>query len=240
MESLIEIRQLNKQFGRIPVLKGINLQLQKGSAYALIGPNGSGKTTLLKILLGLINPDSGEALFQNKSVLKQWQYRSHFGYMPQISRYPENMTPHQITEMIKDIRQHSGNYDMELYEKFGVKNFENKSMHSLSGGMRQKVGASLAFMFSPDVIILDEPTAGLDPLSTEILKDKINRSRYEGKLVLITSHILSDLDEIITRIIYLNEGSILFHSTMEELSSRTSSEKLSQAIAAIMKENGHA
>lgn len=240
MEALIEIRQLKKQFGRIPVLKEVNLHLHKGSAYSLIGPNGSGKTTLLKIMLGLVNPDSGEALFKNQSVLKQWQYRSHFGYMPQISRYPENMTPFQIMEMIKDVRQHNGAFDMELYEQFGIKQFENKTMHSLSGGMRQKVGASLAFMFSPEVIILDEPTAGLDPLSTEILKEKIIRSRNEGKLILITSHILSDLDEIITHVIYLNEGNILFQATIDELRSRTRSEKLSQAIAAIMKENRHA
>ncbi|MBL7929236.1 MAG: ABC transporter ATP-binding protein [Bacteroidia bacterium] len=237
---MMEIRGLKKQFGRIHVLNGLTLQLKKGSAYALIGPNGSGKTTMLKILLGLVNPDSGEALFQNKSVLKQWKYRNHFGYMPQISRYPENMTPFQIMEMIKDIRQHSGAYDMDLYKQFGINKFENKAMHSLSGGMRQKVGASLAFMFSPEVIILDEPTAGLDPLSTEILKEKIIRSRHEGKLILITSHILSDLDEIITHVIYLNEGNILFQLTIEELRSRTKSEKLSQAIAAIMKENGHA
>lgn len=240
MENLIEIKELKKQFGHIPVLNGINLQLQKASTYALIGPNGSGKTTLLKILLGLVNPDTGQVLFQNNSVLKQWHYRSHFGYMPQISRYPENMTPCQILEMMKDVRQHSGKYDMELYEQFGIQKFENKAMHSLSGGMRQKVGASLAFMFNPMVIILDEPTAGLDPVSTEVLKEKIIRSRNEGKLILVTSHILSDLDEIITHVIYLNEGNILFQSAIGELRNRTKSEKLSQAIAAIMKENGHA
>jgi Cu-processing system ATP-binding protein len=240
METMIEINDLKKQFGRIPVLKGIDLSLKQGSAYALIGPNGSGKTTMLKILLGLVNPDGGDVLFQNNSVLGQWQYRSRFGYMPQISRYPENMTPYQIMAMIKDVHLHIGECDMELYRQFGVDKFEHKTMHSLSGGMRQKVGASLAFMFGPDVVILDEPTAGLDPLSTEILKEKIIRSRHAGKLILITSHILSDLDEIITHVIYLNEGNVLFKSTMEELRSHTKSEKLSQAIAAIMKENGHA
>jgi Cu-processing system ATP-binding protein len=239
MEAFIEIERLKKKFGRIEVLNNINLKFNQGSAYSLIGPNGSGKTTLLKIILGLVNPDEGEVKFKNATVLKQWQYRQHFGYMPQISRYPENMTAFQIMEMIKDVRQFNGQYDMELYEKFGVKKFENKPMHSLSGGMRQKVGACLAFMFRPEVIILDEPTAGLDPLSTEILKEKIIASRKEGKLILITSHILSDLDELITHVVYLNEGSIYFESTIEELRSRTMSQKLSQAIALVMKEKEH-
>lgn len=113
-------------------------------------------------------------------------------------------------------------------------------MHSLSGGMRQKVNACLAFMFQPAVIILDEPTAGLDPLSTEILKEKINGIRQKGKLVIITSHILSDLDEMITHVIYLNEGNKIIDSTLEQLHDRTKTEKLSHAIASIMNEENNA
>ncbi len=239
METRIEVRKLSKRFGRLQVLRDIELTLDAGCSYALIGPNGSGKTTLLKILLGLVNPEHGDITFRDHSVLKKWEYRSRFGYMPQISRYPENMTPQQIIEMIRQIRRYRGTCDMELYDAFGIRQFESRAMHTLSGGMRQKVSACLAFMFHPDVIILDEPTAGLDPFSTEVLKEKINRSRLQGKLLLITSHILSDLDEIISHVIYLNEGHILFQSTLEELRTRTQSKKLSHAIVALMKENRH-
>jgi Cu-processing system ATP-binding protein len=108
-------------------------------------------------------------------------------------------------------------------------------MRTLSGGTRQKVSASLAFLFNADVLILDEPTAGLDPLASEILKDKIIREKQKGKLVLITSHILSDLDDIITEIIYLEEGKLRFHKSFAQLQQDTGETKLSKAIAQVMK-----
>lgn len=160
--------------------------------------------------------------------------------MAQISRYPENMTPAQIISMVKDVRKHRQEYDLELYEAFGIKKFEHKPMHSLSGGMRQKVGACLAFMFKPAVIILDEPTAGLDPLSSEMLKEKIIREKNAGALLIITSHILSDLDELVTHVIYLNEEIKMADATLDELRTRTHSRNLSQAIATMLKEERHA
>ena len=110
-------------------------------------------------------------------------------------------------------------------------------MRTLSGGTRQKVSASLAFLFNPRVLILDEPTAGLDPLSSEILKEKIRKEKQNGKLILITSHILSDLDDLVTEIIYLQDGSMLFHNNIEELRNKTGEDKLSRAIASVMKNN---
>jgi Cu-processing system ATP-binding protein len=108
-------------------------------------------------------------------------------------------------------------------------------MRTLSGGTRQKVSASLAFLFNPEIIILDEPTAGLDPLASEILKDKIRKEKEKGKLILITSHILSDLDDLVTQVAYLQEGNLLFHKSINQLRSETGEEKLSRAIAQLMK-----
>jgi Cu-processing system ATP-binding protein len=111
-----------------------------------------------------------------------------------------------------------------------------KRMRTLSGGTRQKVSASLAFLFHPKVLVLDEPTAGLDPVSSEILKEKIRKEKEAGKLVMITSHILSDLDDLVTQVIYLQDGNLIFHKDIDRLREDTGEEKLSRAIAAVMRE----
>ena len=111
-----------------------------------------------------------------------------------------------------------------------------KRMSTLSGGTTQKVSAALAFMFHPDVLILDEPTAGLDPLSSEKLKQKIIQEKENGKLILITSHILSELDDLVTEVFYMQEGKLLFHKKFTALKKETGELKLSKAIAKIMTE----
>jgi Cu-processing system ATP-binding protein len=108
-------------------------------------------------------------------------------------------------------------------------------MRTLSGGTRQKVSASLAFLFDPDVLILDEPTAGLDPVASEKLKEKIIQEKSKGKLVMITSHILSELDDMVTQVIYMQEGNIKFHKKISDLQRDTGEQKLSKVIAAVMK-----
>ena len=107
-------------------------------------------------------------------------------------------------------------------------------MRTLSGGTRQKVSASLAFLFDPAVLILDEPTAGLDPVASEILKEKIIAQKRKGKLILITSHVLSELDDLVTQIIYMQDGRLQFHKSLERLRADTGEEKLAKAIASVM------
>ena len=156
--------------------------------------------------------------------------------MPQIGRFPENMTIAQVIDMMKDIRKPFNTVlDNELVEQFALDKLMDKRMRTLSGGTRQKVGASLAFMFQPDVLILDEPTAGLDPVSTEILKAKISKEKKNGKLIMITSHVLSDLDEIISQVIYMQDGKLKFHKSFEQLKEDTGEVQLSKAIAHVMK-----
>ena len=158
--------------------------------------------------------------------------------MPQIGHYPENMTIGQVIDMLKDIRKsYSKTYDEELIQQFQLDKIFNKRMRTLSGGTRQKVSASLAFLFNSDALILDEPTAGLDPVSAEILKEKIKSEKQKGKLILITSHILSDLDELVTQVVYMQEGKLLFHKNIDLLRAETGEQKLAKAIASVMKRN---
>jgi Cu-processing system ATP-binding protein len=213
----------------------VSVTCNKGECVILIGPNGSGKTTLIKCILGMAIPDSGFITFDTKNINKDWAYRAAIGYMPQIGRYPENMTIGQVVEMIKNIRQHKTVFDEDLLNHFLLPQMREKRMSTLSGGTRQKVSAILAFLFNPDVLILDEPTAGLDPLASELLKEKIIQEKEKGKLVLITSHQLSELDELITQIIFMQEGLVIFHKTIEALRAETGEEKISKAIANILK-----
>lgn len=166
---MITAENITKKFGKLKALNNVSVTFEKGECIALLGPNGCGKTTLIKSLLGMVVPDNGNIYFDKKLIVNEWSYRSQIGYMPQIGRYPENMTIAQVFEMMKDIRK--GNKekpDEELVKSFGLQNMMHKKMRTLSGGTTQKVSGALAFMFHADVLILDEPTAGLDPLSSEI------------------------------------------------------------------------
>ncbi len=235
---MIKVENITKWFGKLNVLNAISLTCNKGETISLIGPNASGKTTFIKCLLGMVLPDSGTILFGDKSISEGCQYRTNIGYMPQIGRYPDNMTIGQIFDMMIDLRKKDQvETDRELISAFGLASIFSKRMRTLSGGTRQKVSASLAFLFKPEVLILDEPTAGLDPLACEILKEKITKEKQQGKLILITSHILSDLDDLVSEIIYFNEGNLLFHKSISQLRNDTGEEKLSRAIAAVMKTN---
>ena len=234
---MIKIKNLNKKFGKLQVLNNINLEFKKGECIALIGPNGCGKTTLIKSILGMVIPDSGEIECLGKSIKNEFEYRNQIGYMPQIGKYPDNMSIGQIIEMIKKIRNSTAVADQDLLNHFELEKMFDKKMHTLSGGTTQKVSATLAFLFNPDVLILDEPTAGLDPLASEILKEKIIKEKEKGKLILITSHLLSELDDLITEIVFMQDGQVFFHKKVEELQQETNEQKISKAIAQILKNN---
>ncbi len=233
---MIIANNINKQFGKLKALDNVSVTFNKGECIALIGPNGSGKTTFIKSILGMVVCDSGFITFNGKNILHDWQYRSRIGYMPQIGRYPDNMTIGQLFDMMMDIRGgRQQELDEDLLNRFELRNMFSKRMRTLSGGTRQKVSASLAFLFNPDVLILDEPTAGLDPVSAEMLKEKIDAEKSKGKLILITSHILSELDGLVTQVMYMQDGKLLFHKNMDELRADTGQQQLAKAIAAVMR-----
>lgn len=233
---MIRIENLGKRFKKLQALEDINVLFTKGQVVSLIGPNGSGKTTLIKSILGMVKADAGGIFVDGKQINGDPSYRNDIGYMPQIGRYPDNMKVGQLFKMIRDIRKvPDTSLDNDLLVKFNLVSIFDKPMRTLSGGTRQKVSAALAFYFDPAVLILDEPTAGLDPLSSEILKEKIMQEKRKNKLILITSHILSDLDELTTHVMYLQEGRMMFLKEIEILRRETGEDKLGKAIAQVMR-----
>lgn len=233
---MIQIENINKKFRKLQALSNITGSFQKGQVISLIGPNGSGKTTLIKTVLGMVKPDSGKILIDKEEISDNPAYRAKIGYMPQIGRYPDNMKVGQLFKMMQNIRNtNAEQMDFTLIKQFELERIYEKPMRTLSGGTRQKVSASLAFLFNPDILILDEPTAGLDPVAAEILKEKIIAEKKKNKLILITSHILSDLDELTTHIMYMQDGKVIFVKEIETLQEETGELKLGKAIARIMK-----
>jgi len=230
---MIEIKNLHKKFGKLTVLDGLDLSIKSGGIFAVLGPNGSGKTTLIKSVLGMVIPNAGDILINGVSVLKQSDYRNEINYLPQIANFPANLTVTELIEMVKNLRPKAAN-EHGLVELFGLTPFLTKKLGNLSGGTKQKVNIVLTFMFDSDLIILDEPTTGLDPISLIHLKEIIQKEKAKGKTLLITTHIMSLVDEIADEIVFLLDGKIYFKGSIPELKAKTKQDDLEHAIASLL------
>lgn len=232
---MINFKNINKRFGKLVVLDDLNLEVNKGGVFAILGPNGSGKTTLIKSLLGMVIPEKGDILFNNESILKQWDYRNKLTYLPQIANFPANLTVIELVEMVKNLRPSKTN-EKELIELFGLTAVLKQKLGNLSGGTKQKVNLVLTFMFDSELIILDEPTTGLDPIALIFLKELIQKEKEKGKTILITTHIMSFVEEMSDEIVFLLDGKIYFKGTIEAIMKQTDSASLEIAIANLMKQ----
>lgn len=230
---MIEFKGVYKHFGKVVVLDNLDLQIKKGGVFAILGPNGSGKTTLIKCLLGMVLPNKGSIYIDDEPVIGKYQYRDNINYLPQIANFPGNLSVKEIISMIKNIRGKSTS-ENDLIARFGLEPYLSKKLSHLSGGTRQKVNLVLTFMFDSDLIILDEPTSGLDPLSHIRLKELIDIEREKGKTILITSHIISFVEEVASDIVFLLDGKIYFNGTIPELKNKTAKANLEHAIASIL------
>ncbi|MEB2786229.1 ABC transporter ATP-binding protein [Algoriphagus persicinus] len=230
---MIKIRDLHKRFANNKVLEGINLDISKNGVFAILGPNGSGKTTLIKSILGMVVPDRGEIIVGNISIKKSWKYRDEIDYLPQIANFPANLTVKELLTMIKDLRNRPGEYK-KLLDLFKLQPFMSKKLSTLSGGTKQKVNLVLTFMFDSPIIILDEPTTGLDPIAMIHLKDLIYEEKAKGKIILISSHIMSFVEEMAEEIVFLLEGKVYFEGNIESLKIQTGESNFERAIANLL------
>ena len=235
---MIHIQDLHKSFGKNAVLEGIDLKIDQPGIYAILGPNGSGKTTLIKTVLGMVLPDKGEVEVLGRNVRKDWKYRSELNYLPQIANFPGNLKVAELLRMIKDLRG-SASTEEELIEQFGLQPFLDKKLSSLSGGTRQKVNIVIAFMFNSRLMILDEPSTGLDPNALLVLKEHLLGEKAKGKTILVTTHIMQFVEEMADEIIYLLEGNIYFKGSIDKLIKTTKQEDFQHAIALISKSPEH-
>jgi Cu-processing system ATP-binding protein len=231
---MIALRGLTKRFGPRTVLDEVELDFAPAAVTALLGPNGAGKTTLLKSVLGLVRPTDGSVWVDGEPIDERGHYRHRLGYMPQLPNFPPHMTGRELTGMLDDLRGFEGRPDEELLDAFDLHEDLDKPFRILSGGTRQKVNAALAFRYRTPILILDEPTAGLDPVASLALKDKVRESRAEGRTVLVTSHNLGDLEAIADAVVFLHEGRVRFNGSLDELLEATDRATLEGAIAGLM------
>ncbi len=229
---MIQINNLYKKFGKNQVLSNLDLEINDGGIFAILGPNGSGKTTLIKSILGMVVPNKGSISVLDKIIKKNWKYRQEIDYLPQIANFPGNLRVKELIRMIKDLRQKKSKEE-ELIQLFGLEPFLDKKLGTLSGGTKQKVNIVLTFMFDSPLIILDEPTTGLDPGSLIKLKKLILQEKNKGKTILITTHIMQFVVEMADEIVYLLEGNIYFKGSVEQLMTKTKQTDFEHAIAAI-------
>lgn len=233
-DPMVDIEGLTKSFGSLDVLRGITTRVPRGEVTALVGPNGSGKTTIIKCILGLVRPDGGQIAVDGTVVNGNCEYRERIGYMPQDARFPDNLTAREVIAMLKDLRGDPEDTDDGLIEAFSLEPELDKRIRNLSGGTRQKVNAVTAFLFRPDLVILDEPTAGLDPSASSTLKDKILELQAEGTTFILTSHVMSELEELSRNLAFLLHGRIQYDGPIDELKRTTGTRNLERAIAHMM------
>ncbi|WP_340075166.1 ABC transporter ATP-binding protein [Leptobacterium sp. I13] len=235
---MINIHNLHKKFGKNNVLSGVDLEIKKAGVFTVLGPNGSGKTTLIKSILGMVIPNKGTIKILDETTKNSWAYRQKIDYLPQIANFPNNLKVNELIMMIKDLRG-KDSQDAHLIDVFKLTPFLDKKLGNLSGGTKQKVNIVLAFMFDSPLIILDEPTSGLDPISLIHLKELIQQQKEKGKTILITSHIMSFVEEVSDEIVFLLEGKIYFKGTVAALKTKTGEPDFEHAIASILT-NSHA
>ena len=237
-DPIVEVEGVRKRFGRRTVLDGITCSFRRGRVTAVLGPNAAGKSTLIKIFLGLVCPDAGQVRIDGTMINGDPSYRSNIGYMPQIARFPENLTGWKVLAMLRGLRGTAAPVDATLLDGFELDPQLDKPLRTLSGGTRQKLNAAIAFMFVPRLLILDEPTAGLDPLASGFLKDRVTEALGRGASVILTSHVMAEVEEMADDVVFLLDGRIRFQGALQELRVQTGEERLERAIARLMREAG--
>lgn len=233
---MIRFSDVRKHYGARAVLNGVSLELTAGKITGLVGPNGCGKTTLIKCLLGLVIPDGGDIQLDGVSTLSGWEYRRHIGYMPQNPDFPSNLSIRELLNLLEDIRGEKAPLRDELIRLFGVASDLNRPFGVLSGGTKQKVATIAAFMFQPRVLILDEPTVGLDPISAIEFKNLTRKMANQGSAILLVSHIMSEMEQLADQLVFMLDGNVSFHGSAAELRARGgNSQNLEGAIVDLLR-----
>jgi Cu-processing system ATP-binding protein len=233
--SRVTFENVGKKYGKMWALRDFSARFVAGETVSVIGPNGSGKTTMIKCLLGLVRATTGTITVNGERVGRDPEYRHHVGHMPQISRFPNELRIGQLIDLMDDIRgSNKGRGEGALVKELGVVDMMGKRLGTLSGGQRQKVSAVLAFRYAPSVLVLDEPTAGLDPVSSEIVLQAVRDIKRDGCTVLITSHLMEEVEALADRVAYLQDGTMRFLLPPEELLAATGQKHLSKAIPAML------
>lgn len=230
---MITIRDVQKRFGALAVLRGVGLALTPGRVTAIVGPNAAGKSTLIRCILGLTRPDRGSITLPDGRDVRLPAARAGIGYMPQVPSFPGNLTGHEVLAMLDALRPDVVP-DTALLERFALASQLGKPVRTLSGGTRQKLSAVIAFRYRPTLLVLDEPTAGLDPLSASVFKAAVMAARDAGTTVLLTTHVVAELAVLADEIAFLLDGGIRYSGPVRDLLEQSGTTSLDEALTTLM------
>nr|WP_303861866.1 ABC transporter ATP-binding protein [Alkalibaculum bacchi] len=217
MMNFVEIKGLTKKFGKFTALNNIDLSMNPGEIYGFIGPNGAGKSTTIRVLLGMLKPTSGQVTIMNKDAWKDAvEIHKRVSYVPGEANLWPNLTGGEVIDLFLSIRGNSSQKKRdELIELFDLD--PSKKCRAYSKGNRQKIALISAFASESDLYILDEPTSGLDPLMERIFQECVLNVKKQGKSVLLSSHILSEVEKLCDRVAIIREGQIIEKGTLDEM-----------------------
>ncbi len=222
MDILIRTNKLTKRFGQAKVVDSLNLEVKSGEIYGFLGPNGAGKTTTIKMLTGLLDPSDGEAYICGYDINKQSaQAKALIAYVPDQPKLYGKLTAREFLLLISDLYRIPKSVSREWAEKlllmFGLENRADELLEGYSHGMRQNVVLASALIHRPRVILLDEPTVGLDPASARLLKDILQEMARLGAAIFVSTHILEIAERMCHRVGILKEGRLIAEGSPEEL-----------------------
>jgi Cu-processing system ATP-binding protein len=233
---MITVLNVEKRYKQVKALAGVSLTAHPGKVTGILGPNGCGKTTLIKSILGLVVPDGGEITVGGSTIAGTWSYRRETGYMPQAADFPGNLIVRELFDMLEDIRNTVATRRQELIDLFSLNDQLNRPFGVLSGGTKQKVAVVAAFMFDAKVLVLDEPTVGLDPVAATRLKGLISTAAKSGKTILLVTHMVSEIEQLVDDMIFLLEGKIRFSGTISSIKKTAQTDALDKAIVRLIEE----
>lgn len=225
--EVISIRNLSKKFGRYDVVKNLNIEIKKGRVFALIGPNGAGKTTTLSMISGILSPSGGEIYVFNKNLLEDsFSIKNKIGVVPEQPYIYGDMSAHDYLSFFADlykVKDKEKRIDFLLSE-LNLSDSKNKKLKAFSKGMKQRASIARALLHDPEILILDEPASGLDPAGIKEIRDIIYKQKQEGKTIIISSHILSEVEKVCDDVAIINKGEIVKTGAVEDILSDASAE----------------
>lgn len=229
---------VSKRFGPVVVLEQVNLRLAPGRVTAILGPNAAGKSTLIKCLLGLVRPDAGRIEVGGADPRNDPAARAIIGYAPQAPRFPARSSGREILRTLAALRRTSACPLDPIFAAFRLESALDRPAGILSGGTRQKLSVAFALAFRPGLLVLDEPTAGLDPSAVGVLKDRLRHERQRGNTIALASHHLADVEDLADDVAFLLDGRIRFHGPLRRLYALTGEHRLERAAARLMTSTG--
>lgn len=220
-QTTIEVKNLGKYFGDIKAVDDISFNVSKGEVLGFLGPNGAGKSTTMKILSCFISPDFGTALINGKDIINSPEdVKKIIGYLPENAPLYDEMTVNNFLSFIASVREIPCKAKLEalnrVYDLVSLKDVKNQIIGTLSKGFKRRVGLAQAILHDPKVLILDEPTDGLDPNQKHEVRQLI-KTMAENKIIILSTHILEEVDEVCTRAIIISKGKIVSDSTPDNL-----------------------